>query len=1477
MKWTANDFKRNNKPRHLFNWKPPKFIYPCDATELSALKGLQKSFNPLPPYKRKSDPATGMEFDAIQNGTLVDINTPIPDGHIAFLENTAEQCTSPETKHSREGKESARHWTQRIDTPEGVFKRLTDGYGISLMFGERFHQFIRNGNNWRGISGVLLDIDVFRDEKHPDAPNPVESRDELFAQHSLLARICSFILPTASSLHEGRSFKSRGAILFPTPITDQRIYRAFASILIAEIDCIPSNVTSNPVAVGFGNTHNAAQAWHNPSPDTDWIQHALNTAAQKVLEKNVESLTKQQAAEARRLAYQERQRNSEPNRCSESDGENISTFIENCDPVAEMLRDGLLISTGGTQYRWHESAHDRSCDILDGTIHVFSNTMSEASPAHANEPVNTHRFYLYQLCGFDMTQNADKPRIREYLFEHGYGSDPKAFAAKRKSAKLQRIDTPTPIPTETLDENSKNRESATHRSLASDPPKNLIQIHLVNEDTGSGKSYNATKEAAKQGKTTLALTAHNELAQQAVSIALEVGFKNPIHLKGREHNWDASGIGKIPIGERTAALFERNGCIMCEPIREYTKRNLAPMTYCMLFCPFRTDDTGNIICKHLQQYEGLADHDFIATSNPNLFLDPSLHPYLNTLVNAKNETTDEDLAIDAMLGTSSKENKPIELGIVDDYQLSGIYPEKKFSESRLKALKKAWHSTPTAKFATLLLKAFEKKKPQKIVKAFRKALESTAEHHTEISKHLTQHARKGIVQHAARGISSKETQKLLTEKEVLYTDGGKQFIPVNINAFLELKEKGVPVIHPSLIDSHINIGTEVIIPHTPKAALQANIPLKDLTPVWQKGVTPIDLIQMFLSQIGNPQNAPVKREFTAAENKNNAVLTFSIPPQAPIGILTHIAMLSATVDPADTQKAFDGQPVAFSYYTGGTIKYADGVETYQYQDARLTSGSVFEYPTDIEGKRQLQEPPTGLKATAEKRLTQLNKWAKQEDGLTAFISYKEFTTEPFSKYVSGFDIVTHFDKVTGLNFKGLKYLVVFGCPKVKHEVLMWHAHTQHASDSDPLPKADPTLLDAKEKMIPEYMQLTEESTVIENGYEITERRYTDTRLEKIRHQLSTEKLKQSLGRARLIRWEDTTTLLITNTPVKGFTERAKLFSDASLNLAETPSEIPAAMDRIRDAEKTGDVQAVMETKGVARSQAYEITKKSRSQRNADRDAQILALHDDGHSQLEIERQLKIMGYTTGTSPKSIRKVITDTEQGRQKSDPLLVYTYRQSEKRPPPTNLDEAGVESVQLPNPDRDAQIIALHQSGITQRDIHSKMNAAEHKVSLGTVNKVIQVFRMRQPAISTSYSRLAQTEHPTNPEDTPIECKILNASEPEPNHSTFFKLLEIRTYFYEKKQLSASDISQLTDIDENEVRKILNDWYKKVVISPGIGDQYWMTERDKKNLWDKILGPAFNEWTENFPGQKTLCPSITFEWIGTGPSPGDDLHVLP
>ena len=267
-----------------------------------------------------------------------------------------------------------------------------------------------------------------------------------------------------------------------------------------------------------------------------------------------------------------------------------------------------------------------------------------------------------------------------------------------------------------------------------------------------------------------------------------------------------------------------------------------------------------------------------------------------------------------------------------------------------------------------------------------------------------------------------------------------QFIPVDFAAYKELTDKGIPTIHPQHLQTEA-VGEQVRVPHTPTHALIAGVPIKALTPIWQNGATPIELLDIFLKSIGNDKNAPINRSFRTGDEPE-PVLTFSIPPLAPIGILPHIAMLSATTDIEDTKRAFDGQSVTFSEHTGGLVESADGAQVYQFTDARLTASSVFEYPKDADGKRKLQETPIGLTPTAEKRLRKLNDWAKAIERKTAFISYKDFTEAPFNETSNDFDIVTHFDKVAGLNFDGLKFLVVFGYPKVKHDVVMEQARKQ---------------------------------------------------------------------------------------------------------------------------------------------------------------------------------------------------------------------------------------------------------------------------------------------------------------------------------------------------------------------------------------------------------------------------------------------------
>lgn len=567
MKWKASDYKSPFQ-----NWSPPKLVYPCSPeTEKEALQALKQAFEPLTPYKQ-------MEHLAIEQNAVVSIEVPLPDRYIAFLENTAEKCTSPQTKHSQEGMQGARHWVQRVDTPDNAFRRLTDGYGISLMFGERCHQYIRNSNNWRGISGVMLDIDVFRDEKNPDAPEPVFSMQELFDRYPLLPRICSLILPSASSLYEGRPFKARGVVLFPDPVTDQRVYRAFGDLLLSELDCIPANVTKNPVAVGFGNTHNAPDAFRSDAADTVWIAHALEQA-----EQTVESTTKQRNREQKHKV-----KRAEHYRVNGTgDGENISDFIAKCDPVSEMVRAGLLSpGRGNHEYRWHESEHDRSCDILNGVIHIFSHSMSAASPAAELEPVNAHRFYLYQLSGLDMTIDADKPRIREFLFQRGYGSDPKEFDRQRRNRYTV---------------NTEHKHDTSDMETERQANKNVVVKWLSCTEKKKGKHLLILGSAAGTGKTTVGIFTADaflyiaQTTEEADNVFQELyrAEEDVIRHRPRMYNRGHKDFDNQPDWETLPLGLGENErpCIHPETCNLLAERGQAPTTFCVKKCPVYTDCT----------------------------------------------------------------------------------------------------------------------------------------------------------------------------------------------------------------------------------------------------------------------------------------------------------------------------------------------------------------------------------------------------------------------------------------------------------------------------------------------------------------------------------------------------------------------------------------------------------------------------------------------------------------------------------------------------------------------------------------------------------------------------------------------------------------------------------------------------------------------------------------------------------------------
>ena len=806
----------------------------------------------------------------------------------------------------------------------------------------------------------------------------------------------------------------------------------------------------------------------------------------------------------------------------------------------------------------------------------------------------------------------DERAVIERLIDMAPPSDGPTYTPR---VKLKRSDVPASPPVGTLEEEWERREEDADAFLEAPESKDIVQIILVEGWTGTGKTHTYITKANQKRKRTLAPLPHTELATQAVATARELGFNSPMQILGREHNWESSGIAAIPIEKRTHALFDKNNCLLVDELKRYADKRITHRTFCETKCRFRLDAEGRLVCPHLLQFKAAADSDFLATCSPNLLFDPHLHGYLETLVNLTSEASTEERAIDAMLGTGSRyeAENPFDFAIVDDYDIDGLYTDVTLRESEFERLKKIWRGTPTGDFAAKLFKAFKQKKPRAILKRLRNAFESTVENHEEIAEALTKHVRLGRIETPERGLLSKASGRLLAEKWVRFEDSKiPEWIPVDWDAYKELTEKDLPALRPNSLETEF-IGDTLRVECLPINALLSGVLPEQITPLWQKGTTPIDLLRIFLKSLGADKNAPIWKSFSAGDPPE-ARLTFSIPPQAPVGILPKIAMLSATTDPKSVKKAFKEQAIELSEFAAGSLPFKEGVKVFQFAEARLTSRSVFVY---VDGE------PTGLKPSAAARIEKLNAWAAEAEGVTAFVSFKEFT-EDFSDVVKSFDIVTHFDKVAGLNFDGLKYLVVFGYPKIDHSAVMKHAKKQFSSDSEPLPEGD-------------YPDLVREVVCEENGVSVRENRYKDPRLEKVRRQLSIKKLEQTIGRGRFYTWPDTQSIVFTSAPLSS-TNKSVLFTQDAFGVATSPEDIEAAMRRIEDAEATGDVKVVMKAKGVSERTARRHTKLKRDADVAARNAEILRLAAEGKSQREIHAFMKENGWEK-VYPKVISEVV----------------------------------------------------------------------------------------------------------------------------------------------------------------------------------------------------------------------------------------------
>ena len=337
---------------------------------------------------------------------------------------------------------------------------------------------------------------------------------------------------------------------------------------------------------------------------------------------------------------------------------------------------------------------------------------------------------------------------------NGYTPLPRATKAK-----LQHHTEREPESTQTIEENEKAREAGVI-NFGRDPEPARTQIHIVSDQTGSGKTTTAFGKAKTENKKTLASLPFYEQAQQAVDTAATMGF-TPFFLKGRERGWEESGIEAIPVENRSESLFELRGvaCIMCDIVQEYKAKRQPARVFCETKCDFRDTclDIG-----HLSQYKEAAVSDFIATCTPNLLFDPTFKGYLNVLVNLGDDD-DDDLGVgftDNVADDDDDEKQVFDTAIVDDFVLNSAHPETLTALAEIQELREIWADTPTGAFAESLLPAFTETDNARIFDVLKSAVKSLSESdRSQVKQTLTKHGRVGTIHRLDIPKGSAETKE----------------------------------------------------------------------------------------------------------------------------------------------------------------------------------------------------------------------------------------------------------------------------------------------------------------------------------------------------------------------------------------------------------------------------------------------------------------------------------------------------------------------------------------------------------------------------------------------------------------------------------------------------------------------------------------------------------------------------------------------
>ena len=622
------------------------------------------------------------------------------------------------------------------------------------------------------------------------------------------------------------------------------------------------------------------------------------------------------------------------------------------------------------------------------------------------------------------------------------------------------------------------------------------QFTILPHATGTGKSTTMLTRSHFAGKRVISLLFNHKLATQQTETAKNIGF-SAYRFRGRGYNFEKTPLAKLPVKMRedNETLFDKYSvmCPLYDEVEKHTAKRISPLAVCF---GCRLLDS----CKkrgYWSQYADIQQADYLSVCRQDLPFNPDLWAFLFLLQSGKTpfekltDTSTEETAIAQMLGLGLETETETETKAFDFAVVDDYTASGLYTDV-----------TYSIEELTTLIYAWRGTRTGEIIEKICDAI-------WELEKHKKDE-NTGTAIALLRGLF----ENMDTETRTASNENLTKHAARDPNGELS--------------------------PVSPVTALKQGVPLAKLTPVWHSRTwTLLHQLEAMLTHCKNDAQAPI---FCDGDT-----ITFTVPPQIHPQ-LNKILFISAAANIEGTQNAFDRKDVSWTIAQDKQPRLAAGVQMFQYTDSRMTAGSIFENERDASGNvifdHDNKPTRTGkLTPRTAELLQKIAALVHTSPHKSAFIGYKEFVDGQFTelpaikKLHDAFDTVTHFDVAQGRNFDDYKIFVVFGYPKAEMHTIRKEARRQYAHDPQPL------CFDY------EYV------TATEDGYTSEARRFLDPRVEKIRQQLTTDKLKQAIGRARHGRWENTLTWVITSEPVPSYTKLAAPITYKFIMTAESLEDL----------------------------------------------------------------------------------------------------------------------------------------------------------------------------------------------------------------------------------------------------------------------------------------------------------------------------------